>query len=105
MLQIRAISFSTIRHDALSELLANLAHNDGMLALFNRSSTVDINEVDELLVLQELIGLLVELGCCLVDFRRIVEGLGVDKDALDVLPEVLGAHLVLFGVPDLALDQ
>ena len=105
MLHIRAISFSTIRHDALPKLLANLAHNDGMLTLFNRCSTVDINEVDELLVLQELVGLLVELGRCLVHLRRVIEGLGVDKDSFDVLPKVLGAHLVLFGVPDLALDQ
>ena len=105
MLQIRAISFSTIRHDALPKLLANLAHNDGMLTLFNGCPTVDINKVNKFLVLQELVGLLVELGRCLVHLRRVIEGLGVDKDSFDVLPKVLGAHLVLFGVPDLALDQ
>ena len=97
-------SFGATGNDALAQVLGNVAHLERELILVPCRSTVDLDDLDKLAILQEGVCLLVQLGRLVVDLRRVVIRLRVYKNAAQISPEMLRVRQVALVRTNISLD-
>ena len=90
----------TARHDTFAQIFGDFTHRDSESVLIHGRQAVGLDHLGELLVLDELICLLVELGSRIIDLGGVVVGLSVYKYPLYIFPEVFWVAQVLLLVSD-----